>query len=50
MIEATSKPSVLVVCVKNGGKSQMPAGLMSKTVGDTVQVYSAGIELVSTSV
>src|SRR6476619_6347204 len=25
--------------------SQMPAGLMSKTVGDTVQVYSAGIEV-----
>jgi len=23
----------------------MPAGLMSKTVGDTVQVYSAGIEV-----
>ena len=45
MTEATSKPSVLVVCVKNGGKSQMPAGLMSKTVGDTVQVYSAGIEV-----
>ena len=35
-------PSVLFVCVKNGGKSQMAAGLMSKIAGDTVQVYSAG--------
>ena len=36
------KPSVLFVCVKNGGKSQMAAGLMRKIAGDTVQVYSAG--------
>ena len=35
-------PSVLFVCVKNGGKSQMAAGLMIKIAGDTVQVYSAG--------
>jgi len=35
-------PSVLFVCVKNGGKSQMAAGLMTKIAGDTVQVYSAG--------
>ena len=35
-------PAVLFVCVKNGGKSQMAAGLMSKIAGDTVQVYSAG--------
>ena len=33
---------MLFVCVKNGGKSQMAAGLMSKIAGDTVQVYSAG--------
>lgn len=38
----TSTPSVLFVCVKNGGKSQMAAGLMRKIAGDTVQVYSAG--------
>ena len=38
----TGRPSVLFVCVKNGGKSQMAAGLMSKIAGDTVQVYSAG--------
>ncbi|MDZ7913748.1 MAG: low molecular weight phosphatase family protein [Rhodococcus sp. (in: high G+C Gram-positive bacteria)] len=37
-----SKPSVLFVCVKNGGKSQMAAGLMRKAAGDQVDVYSAG--------
>lgn len=36
------KPSVLFVCVKNGGKSQMAAGLMRKAVGSAVEVYSAG--------
>ena len=35
-------PSVLFVCVKNGGKSQMAAGLMRQLAGDTVTVYSAG--------
>ncbi|RDH80342.1 low molecular weight phosphatase family protein [Mycolicibacterium moriokaense] len=38
----TSTPSVLFVCVKNGGKSQMAAGLMRQVAGDTVTVYSAG--------
>lgn len=38
----THRPSVLFVCVKNGGKSQMAAGLMRKIAGDTVDVYSAG--------
>ena len=42
MTETARKPSVLFVCVNNGGKSQMAAGLMSKIAGDTVQVYSAG--------
>jgi arsenate-mycothiol transferase len=37
-----SRPSVLFVCVKNGGKSQMAAGLMKKVAGDTVDVDSAG--------
>ncbi|CAG7587480.1 arsenate-mycothiol transferase ArsC [Rhodococcus opacus] len=37
-----SRPSVLFVCVKNGGKSQMAAGLMRKVAGDAVEVYSAG--------
>ncbi len=36
------KPSVLFVCVKNGGKSQMAAGLMRQLVGDQVDVNSAG--------
>lgn len=36
------KPSVLFVCVKNGGKSQMAAGLMRKLAGDAVDVHSAG--------
>lgn len=38
----SSTPSVLSVCVKNGGKSQMAAGLMRQLAGDTVVVYSAG--------
>ena len=42
MTDAVNKPSVLFVCVKNAGKSQMAAGLMSKIAGDAVQVYSAG--------
>ena len=37
-----SQPSVLFVCVKNGGKSQLAAGLMRKLAGDRVEVYSAG--------
>ncbi len=38
----SDKPSVLFVCVKNGGKSQMAAGLMRKVAGDSIDVYSAG--------
>jgi arsenate-mycothiol transferase len=41
MTELTT-PSVLFVCVKNGGKSQMAAGLMRQLAGDTVSVHSAG--------
>ncbi|MEP6560827.1 MAG: low molecular weight phosphatase family protein [Nakamurella sp.] len=40
----TSKPSVLFVCVKNGGKSQMAAGLMKQATGDTVEIRSAGTQ------
>ena len=36
------QPSVLFVCKKNGGKSQMAAALMRKLAGDAVQVHSAG--------
>ena len=35
-------PRVLFVCVRNGGKSQMAAGLMRKAAGDRVDVHSAG--------
>jgi arsenate-mycothiol transferase len=35
-------PSVLFVCVKNGGKSQMAAGLMRQLAGDAITVESAG--------
>ena len=38
------RPSVLFVCVKNGGKSQMAAGLMRQLAGDTVTVESAGTQ------
>ena len=41
-------PSVLFVCVKNGGKSQMAAGLMRHTAGDSVTVDSAGTQPGST--
>ena len=37
-----TKPSVLFVCVKNGGKSQMAAGLMRQLAGDTIVIDSAG--------
>ncbi|UKA56652.1 low molecular weight phosphatase family protein (plasmid) [Arthrobacter sp. FW305-BF8] len=35
-------PAVLFVCSKNGGKSQLAAGLMRDLAGDAVTVYSAG--------
>ncbi len=38
----TDPPRVVFVCVKNGGKSQIAAGLMRKATGDTVDVDSAG--------
>ncbi|SJN28415.1 arsenate-mycothiol transferase ArsC [Luteococcus japonicus] len=37
-----TKPSVLFVCVKNGGKSQMAAALMRLRAGHAVEVHSAG--------
>lgn len=36
------RPSVLFVCVKNGGKSQMAAALMRQVAGGEIDVYSAG--------
>ncbi|KXO93104.1 Arsenate reductase (plasmid) [Tsukamurella tyrosinosolvens] len=35
-------PSVLFVCVKNAGKSQMAAALLRQRAGGTVDVHSAG--------
>lgn len=37
-----TRPSVLFVCVKNAGKSQMAAGLMRSLADDLVDVHSAG--------
>lgn len=37
-----TRPCVLFVCVKNAGKSQMAAALMSAVAGDDVGVHSAG--------
>jgi arsenate-mycothiol transferase len=42
MTETPNKPSVLFVCSKNGGKSQLAAGLMNQLAGGTVTVHSAG--------
>ncbi len=38
----TGRPSVLFVCVKNSGKSQMAAALLRHVAGDTLVVHSAG--------
>ncbi|MBP1327618.1 arsenate-mycothiol transferase [Leucobacter exalbidus] len=38
----TSRPAVLFVCAKNGGKSQMAAGLMTLEAGDDITITSAG--------
>lgn len=38
----SSTPSVLFVCVSNGGKSQIAAALMRHQAGNTVEVHSAG--------
>lgn len=35
-------PSVLFVCVKNGGKSQIAAAIMRQIAGDSVEVHAAG--------
>ena len=42
MTETTKTPSVLFVCSKNGGKSQLAAGLMNQLANGAVTVYSAG--------
>jgi arsenate-mycothiol transferase len=42
MTETPKKPSVLFVCSKNGGKSQLAAGLMNQLAAGAVTVHSAG--------
>ncbi|MCA1783341.1 MAG: arsenate reductase ArsC [Intrasporangiaceae bacterium] len=41
-----NSPSVLFVCVKNGGKSQMAAALMRQMAGESVTVHSARMRLI----
>ncbi|MCB5293911.1 Arsenate-mycothiol transferase ArsC2 [Arthrobacter sp. SO3] len=43
MTRTTKKPSALFVCSKNGGKSQLAAGLMNQLANGTVTVHSAGL-------
>lgn len=43
-ISPVTRPAVLFVCVKNGGKSQMAAGLMKHESGEEVIVTSAGTQ------
>jgi arsenate-mycothiol transferase len=40
----TDVPEVLFVCVRNGGKSQMAAGLMRRAADGQVAAYSAGTQ------
>ena len=40
----SAAPRVLFVCVRNGGKSQMAAGLLEHHAGDAVAVSSAGTD------
>ncbi|MEC5180123.1 arsenate-mycothiol transferase ArsC [Arthrobacter sp. CG_A4] len=42
MNETTKTPSILFVCSKNGGKSQLAAGLLNQLANGTVTVHSAG--------
>jgi arsenate reductase (thioredoxin) len=41
---ATEKPTVLLVCVHNAGRSQMAAGYLKHLAGDRVEMLSAGSE------
>jgi len=42
MNKTSKTPSVLFVCSKNGGKSQLAAGLMNQLANGAVTVHSAG--------
>lgn len=41
-LRTTDRPSVLFVCAKNGGKSQMAAALMDHHAAGALEVHSAG--------
>lgn len=43
-VSDAAAPAVLFVCVKNGGKSQIAAALMTRAVGGAADVASAGTE------
>lgn len=43
-IDAATSPTVLFVCVRNGGKSQMAAALARSVAGDRLDVHSAGTD------
>lgn len=38
----SNQPSVLFVCIGNGGKSQMAAALAEKHAGQSLEIHSAG--------
>ena len=38
----TQTPTILFVCKKNGGKSQMAAALAAQHAGDRIEIHSAG--------
>lgn len=40
----SSRPTVLLVCVHNAGRSQMAAGFLRHMAGDRIRVLSAGSE------
>lgn len=40
--DATTKPTVLFVCVHNAGRSQIAAGYLQHLAGDRIEVLSAG--------
>ena len=44
MSNATTKPSVLFLCVHNAGRSQMASAWMRHYAGDRVEVFSGGSE------
>ena len=41
---SATKPVVVFVCLKNGGKSQMAAALTRLHAGDRIEVHSAGTQ------